>query len=172
MSQGNHSGIRTFSEFCHSHMNNAAGDSQVRRVHSNTETCGAFRGGLPQQAEAGHDVSIPLQRSHVFLYSTSTLVSAPITKITHNSIFISSSILRVWHLFFTLRYLYSFCSFSILSVILETSLACGESSPALFSKGSFGHYPEHFLRAGRIIHWRISAATDLDICIPTYRPSS
>ena len=57
--------LRTaLSAVCLSHMNNAAGDSLLRHVHNNTEISGVFRWQVLQQAEAGCNILILLQRSH------------------------------------------------------------------------------------------------------------
>ena len=96
----------TFSGVSLSHMSNIAAHCSFRRVHNNTESSGAFRWGVEQQAEAGCSTLSPLQRSPDFVYSTST--SALITKS-----FLDISV-GVFCVSGTSCYLYSFRFFFIL----------------------------------------------------------
>ena len=76
--------------------------------------------GWCRMQETGHDVLIPLRSSYVFVNTT----FAHITKNSWISSFPIQS-LRVWLLFFILRYKCSFRSFQFcICGVLETSLTC------------------------------------------------
>ena len=89
------------------------------RIHDSTEISVVFWWGVVQQAEAGGFKYIPLQTSHVFVYSTSTPESALITQtslaIFFRVFYVYSSAFSSWDISFV------YFSFFFVHRLLETS---------------------------------------------------
>ena len=82
---------------------------KIRRFLNNTELSGAFRWGVVRQVDAGCNNLIPLQRSQVFVYSTSTVTSA---RIPESSLVVFTGFLCVAPVFPPWDILF-FCQFCI-----------------------------------------------------------
>ena len=144
-------------------------------VHNNTEISGVFRRGGVAAGRGRTWCQTPLWKSHVFVDSTSTTPSVPITK-SSLDIFVSVFYHPEIYVFFLgFLFVFVFLSLSFLRKTLSShplGQAC-RGSPAFFLHWLLQTFSRAFtcMGAGPRNSWRKSGGSHLDICVLTCRPS-